>query len=150
MKKPIGLIGNPLIFLSIFFLATLLVFGKSDMTFATSSIPSNNSIATVVECLKLKVPIEDRDAWLIAEKKSWEPWLEGKEGFLSRQLLWDRQREEATVLITWASRKSWKSISKAEINQVQLLFEGFAREETGKELDNPFPIQFEAELSPQL
>ncbi len=103
----------------------------------------------IVEHLRLSVPLEKREAWLNAEKKSWEPWLAKKKGFLGRQLFWDDQNEEAVLLITWDSRENWKAIPKSEIEQIQENFEAIARETTGDRTGNPFPLQFEGELLPQ-
>ncbi len=144
-KKRIGLF-----FLKLFLCVVILLLSKTQIAFASSQINLESSKQSiVVEYLRLRVPAQDREAWLVAEKKSWEPWLEKKDGFLGRQLFWDRKTEEATVLISWSTRRCWKSISKEEIDKVQGLFEEFARDETGKEFGNPFPIQFEGELLPQ-
>ena len=107
------------------------------------------SPTNIVEHIRLSVPSKDRRSWLIAEEKSWEPWLEKKEGFLRRELLWDQKEEEAILLIRWASREHWKSIPQEEINQVQELFEQISRDLTHKDIGNPFPIKFEGELLPQ-
>ncbi len=107
----------------------------------------NNDI--VIEHLRLKVPSQQRIAWIKAERESWEPWLAKKSGFLGRQLLWDEKSQEAIVLISWASRKDWKSISSIEISKVQKDFEEIARVSTGQKSGNPFPLIYEGELSPQ-
>ena len=108
-----------------------------------------NNKANVIEHIRLSVPGENKNSWLLAEKKSWEPWLKEKSGFLDRQLLWDKDKEEAIVLITWSSRREWKSIPQAEISSVQEIFEETARELTNQKVGNPFPIVFEGELLPQ-
>lgn len=104
---------------------------------------------TSIEYLRIAVPSESREAWLKAEKESWEPWLLSKKGFLGRQLLWDEKNQEAIILISWASRKDWKSILKSEIDQVQKHFEEVAREQVGSKTSNPFPLKYEGELLPQ-
>ncbi|MBM5802660.1 MAG: TIGR03792 family protein [Cyanobacteria bacterium K_DeepCast_35m_m2_155] len=101
----------------------------------------------VVEHIKLKVPEEARQAWLEAERQSWEPWLLQQDGFLGRELLWDSSSEEGTLLIRWASREQWKAIPEAEIEAVQERFEQLAKVATGS-ADNPFPVVFEGELLP--
>ncbi len=101
----------------------------------------------VVEHLKVKVPAEARPAWLAAEQQSWEPWLRQQDGFLGRELLWDSEREEGTLLIRWASREQWKAIPEAEIEAVQQRFERLAMAATGSS-SNPFPLVFEGELLP--
>ena len=74
---------------------------------------------SIIEYLRLSVPSEDKQSWLAAEKDTWEPWLEQQKGFLGRQLLWDPKNQEATLLISWASREDWKTIPQSEINIVQ-------------------------------
>ena len=102
----------------------------------------------VVELLRLGVPAGAYGAWLEAEKASWEPWLAQQPGFLDRQLLWVRQRQEGTLLIRWASRAQWKAIPAAEVDRVQERFESLARQFTGQASGNPFPLLAEAELEP--
>ena len=102
----------------------------------------------MVELLRLGVPAAHYRAWLGAEKASWEPWLAKQPGFESRQLLWDRQRQEGTLLIRWASRAQWKSIPEAEVGRIQERFEQRARQLTGHATGNPFPLLAEAELEP--
>ena len=104
---------------------------------------------TIIEHLRLHVDDQDRQAWLAAEKGSWEQWLENKKGFLERKLFWDPLREEATILITWSSYSQWKTIPQGEIDAVQERFEQLAREATGRDSGNPFPLIFEGELLPQ-
>ncbi|WP_320667148.1 TIGR03792 family protein [Prochlorococcus sp. MIT 1307] len=113
---------------------------------SSSSSPSNQII---IEHLRLHVDDQDRQAWLDAERGSWEQWLDKKRGFLGRKLFWDPLREEAIVMITWASYSQWKDIPQGEIDAVQERFEQLAREGTGKERGNPFPLIYEGELLPQ-
>ena len=110
---------------------------------------SGHSGVVVVEHLRVKVPADAVDAWRQAERGSWEPWLDSQPGFLDRQLLWDPEREEGTLLIHWRSRDDWRSIPEAEIEQVQQRFEQLARQATGSEQGNPFPLVFEGQLLPQ-
>ncbi|MFM2079991.1 MAG: hypothetical protein RLZZ219_673, partial [Cyanobacteriota bacterium] len=85
---------------------------------------------------------------LEAERGSWEPWLQRQPGYLGRDLLWDAEREEGTLLIRWASREQWKAIPQAEVEAVQSRFEELARRNTGESAGNPFPLVFEGELVP--
>ncbi len=103
----------------------------------------------IIEHLRLRVPSQKREAWLKAEKGSWEPWLAEKKGFLGRQLFWDDQNEEAVLIISWESREQWKAIPQSEIDEIQENFESLAREGTGDLKGNPFPLQFEGQLFPQ-
>ena len=102
----------------------------------------------VVELLRLGVPSVHYRAWLEAEQASWEPWLANQPGFQGRQLLWDRQRQEGTLLIRWATRGQWKAIPETEVGRVQERFEQRARQLTGQATGNPFPLLAEAELQP--
>ncbi|MFM1811491.1 MAG: hypothetical protein RLZZ336_429 [Cyanobacteriota bacterium] len=103
----------------------------------------------LVEHLRVKVPAEAVQAWIQAERGSWEPWLEAQPGFLDRQLLWDPEREEGTLLIHWRSRADWQTIPDQEIALVQQRFEQLAQHLTGSQQGNPFPLLFEGELLPQ-
>ncbi|MFM7221476.1 MAG: TIGR03792 family protein [Nodosilinea sp.] len=105
--------------------------------------------AVVVEQLRLRVPSDALQAWLEAERGSWEPWLAQQPGFMQRQLFWDPQLQEATLLIYWASRQQWQATSSEEQQQVQQRFERLARAGTGQQQGNPFPLIFSGELLPQ-
>ena len=83
----------------------------------------NNRSKMVIEELRLKVPAEAKAAWLSAEKEIWEPWLFSKDGFLGRQLFWDKEKEEALILVNWKSKKLWKNIPMSEVNLIQKEFE---------------------------
>ena len=93
-------------------------------------------------------PAEGRQAWLEAERGSWEPWLAQQEGFLDRQLLWDPVTEEGTLLIRWVDREHWKAIPPQAVQAVQERFEQLAQAATGQSQGNPFPLVFEGELLP--
>ena len=134
-------------FVGLIFLSTIL--GNVKNIHAESSLKVNFPKESIVEHLKLNVPKKFKQAWLKAEQGSWEPWLLKQDGFLGRQLFWDPKVEEATLLIGWESRAVWKNISQTEINIVQKDFERIAREETGENSGNPFPLIFEGELNPE-
>ena len=134
---------------AVLFFVFLFLFSNTQVALASSSFPLNPSNQTIVEFLRLHVPKQDRNAWLIAEQNSWEPWLEKQKGFLGRQLFWDPEREEALLLISWSSRSEWKMISKKEIDYVQNTFEDIANDLTGRKGINPFPIKSQGELLPQ-
>ena len=42
-------------------------------------------------------------------KRIWEPWLSSRDGFLGRQLFWDKEKEEALILVNWKSRNYGKA-----------------------------------------
>jgi uncharacterized protein (TIGR03792 family) len=127
----------------------MLLAGHADVAIAELEQPDGRFEVAVVEHLRVKVPAEGRDAWLQAEQGSWDPWLRQQPGFLGRDLLWDPEREEGTLLIRWASREQWKAIAEEEVEAVQLRFEELARQATGQRQGNPFPLMFEGELQPQ-
>ena len=135
-------------FLALVLGVLMLLSGHPDVAIAEQQLPGGSFEVAVVEHLRVKVPAEARQAWLEAERGSWEPWLAQQPGFLGRDLLWDPEREEGTLLIRWASRAQWKAIPIAEVEAVQERFEQLAREATGTRQGNPFPLVFEGELQP--
>ena len=120
-----------------------------------SDIPNLNALTMdnfqnemVIEELRLKVPADVKAVWLNAEKEIWDPWLSSQDGFLGRQLFWDREKEEALILVNWESKKLWKSIPMSEVNVVQEKFEDNVKAalNVGK---NPFKLIYEGELDKQ-
>ena len=127
----------------------LLLMGQSaDVRFAAFADPEGGYDVAVIEHLRISVPAQGREAWLEAERGSWEPWLAQQSGFLGRDLLWDPETEEGTLLIRWSSRQAWKAIPSEQVAEVQNRFEQLAREVMAlpQEMDNPFPLVFEGEL----
>ena len=127
----------------------LLLMGQSaDVRFAAFADPEGGYDVAVIEHLRISVPAQGREAWLEAERGSWEPWLAQQTGFLGRELLWDPETEEGTLLIRWSSRQAWKAIPSEQVADVQNRFEELAREAMAlpQEMDNPFPLVFEGEL----
>ena len=102
----------------------------------------------VIEELRLKVPADVKAAWLNAEKEIWEPWLSSQDGFLGRQLFWDKEKEEALILVNWKSKKLWKSIPMSEVNVVQQKFENNIKSALNIG-ENPFEFIYEGELDKQ-
>ena len=102
----------------------------------------------VVEELRLSVPADFKDVWLKAEKEIWEPWLSSQDGFLGRQLFWDKEKEEALILVNWKSKKLWKSIPMSEVNVVQQKFEDNVKAALNVG-ENPFELIYEGELDKQ-
>jgi len=99
----------------------------------------------ITEELRLRVPLEYKDNWIKAEKQVWEPWLTNKKGFLGREIFYNKNKQEALVLVKWANRKLWKSISETEVNQVQSIFEENVKNDL-KIDKNPFELIDEGEL----
>jgi len=102
----------------------------------------------VIEELRLKVPADVKAAWLNAEKEIWETWLSSQEGFLGRQLFWNKEKEEALILVNWKSKKLWKSIPISEVNVVQQKFEDNVKAALNVR-ENPFKLIYEGELDKQ-
>ena len=129
----------------------LVLMGQTaDVRFAAFADPEGGYDVAVIEHLRISVPEQGREAWLEAERGSWEPWLAQQTGFLGRDLLWDPETEEGTLLIRWSSRQAWKAIPSEEVDEVQARFEQLARKEMAlsQSMDNPFPLVFEGELLP--
>ena len=99
----------------------------------------------VIEELRLKVPADVKAVWLNAEQEIWEPWLSSQDGFLGRQLFWDKDKEEALILVNWKSKKLWKSIPMSEVNVVQQKFEDNVKAALNVG-ENPFKLIYEGEL----
>ena len=102
----------------------------------------------VIEELRLKVSVDAKEVWLNAEKEVWEPWLSSQDGFLGRQLFWDKEKEEALILVNWKSKKLWKSIPMSEVNKVQEKFEDNVKTALNVK-KNPFELIYEGELDKQ-
>ena len=102
----------------------------------------------VIEELRLKVPSEFKEVWLKSEKKIWEPWLSTQDGFLGRQIFWDKEKEEALILVNWKNKKLWKSISMKEVNEIQEKFEENVKTSLNLN-ENPFKLIYEGELNKQ-
>ena len=102
----------------------------------------------VTEELRLKIPSNYKEAWLKAESKIWEPWLSNQNGFMGRQIFWDKEKEEALILINWESKQLWKSISMQEVNKIQGQFEENVKLSLGLN-ENPFKLIYEGELVKQ-
>lgn len=102
----------------------------------------------ITEELRLKIPSEFKKVWLKAEKEVWEPWLSIQDGFLGRQIFWDKEKEEALILVSWKNKKLWKMISMEEVNGVQKKFETNVKSSLNTNV-NPFKLIYEGELVKQ-
>ena len=122
--------------------------GHDDLRLIAFADPEGGYDVAVVEHLRIQVPDQARDAWMEAERGSWEPWLTQQKGFLGRDLLWDPTSQEGTLLIRWSSREAWKAIPQEEVEAVQQRFELIARQALGQVEGNPFPLVYEGELLP--
>ena len=108
----------------------------------------NYQSGQIVEELRLSVPSELKETWLKAEKTFWEPWLSKQKGFMGRQIFWNKEREEALILVKWEDRKLWKNIPTQEVNEIQGKFEESVKKALKLE-KNPFELIYEGELDNQ-
>ena len=147
MKLIINLIRKFQRFCLIFTFLVVLIF-QSDIPNLKTLPMDNYQGEMVIEELRLKVPADAKAAWLKAEKEIWDPWLSSQDGFLGRQLFWDKEKEEALILVNWESKKLWKSIPMSEVNIVQGKFEDNVKTAL-KVSKNPFELIYEGELDKQ-
>ena len=105
----------------------------------------NMNVDPIIEELRLRVPSQYKDNWINAEKEVWEPWLANKKGFLGREIFYNKEKEEALVLVKWANKSLWKSISVKEVNEIQSIFEENVKNELNLDR-NPFVLIYEGEL----
>ena len=132
-----------------FFFFSLLFFLYQINTHMTEAIAMDQyKKEFVTEELRLKVPAQYKAVWLKTEKQIWEPWLSSQDGFLGRQLFWDKEKEEALILVNWKSKKLWKSIPMSEVNVVQQKFEDNVKAALNVG-ENPFELIYEGELDKQ-
>ena len=135
---------------SLFFLFFfLLVFLFQSNSLILKALPMDNyQSGLVTEELRLKIPSKFKKVWLKAEKEVWEPWLSIQDGFLGRQIFWDKEREEALILVNWENKNLWKSISMNEVNAIQEKFEEKVKTSLNINI-NPFELIYEGELVKQ-
>ena len=105
-------------------------------------------VELVTEELRLEIPSKFKEVWLKAEKEVWEPWLSKQDGFLGRKIFWNREKEEALILVNWENKKLWKSISMKEVNEIQKEFEENVKNSLNVN-ENPFKLIYEGELVQQ-
>jgi len=131
-----------LIFLAFIVLLASFYYNSASINALTMS---NMKEEPITEELRLKVPSEYKDNWIKAEKEVWEPWLANKKGFLGREIFYNKEKEEALVLVRWSNKKLWKSISVKEVSQIQSIFEDIVKNDLKLE-KNPFELIDEGEL----
>ena len=132
-------------FILVFLVVVIL---QSDIPNLKALQMDNYQNETVIEELRLRVPADAKVEWLKAEKQIWEPWLSSQDGFLGRQLFWNKEKEEALILVNWKSKKLWKSIPMSEVNEVQQKFEDNVKAALNVS-QNPFELIYEGELDKQ-
>ena len=134
-------------FCLIFICLIVLIF-QSDIPNLKALPMDNYQDEMVIEELRIRVPADSKAAWLNAEKEIWDPWLSTQEVFLGRQIFWDKEKEEALILVNWKSKKLWKTIPISEVNVVQEKFEDNIKAVLNVE-ENPFELIYEGELVKQ-
>ena len=132
----------------LFLICLVFLIFQSDIHNLKALAMDNYQSEIVIEVLRLKVPADVKAVWLNAEQEIWEPWLSSQDGFLGRQLFWDKEKEEALILVTWESKKLWKNIPMSEVNVVQEKFEDIVKTALNVE-ENPFELIYEGELDKQ-
>ena len=130
------------------FVCLMVLILQSDIPNLQAISMDNYKSDMVIEELRLKVPVEAKVAWLNAEKEIWEPWLSSQDGFLGRQIFWNKEKEEALILVNWKSKKLWKSIPISEVNVLQEKFEDNVKTALNVNI-NPFELIYEGELVKQ-
>ena len=137
-------------FLRLYFIliSVLILIFQTEFSY-TMALPMDDYQAEmVIEELRLKVPADLKSTWLRAEKEVWDPWLSSKDGFLGRQLFWNKEKEEALIMVNWKSKKLWKNIPISEVNVVQEKFEDNVKKSLNVG-ENPFQLIYEGELEKQ-
>ena len=112
------------------------------------ALQMNKLNETIVEELRLSVPLKYKETWLKAEEEVWEPWLSKQDGFLGRQIFYNQKTGEALLLVKWKNRNLWKNISDEEVNKMQKIYEETVTSSLGVET-NPFQFIYEGELFEQ-
>ena len=112
------------------------------------ALPMNKLNESIVEELRLSVPLKYKETWLKAEEEVWEPWLSKQDGFLGRQIFYNQKTGEALLLVKWKNRNLWKNISDEEVNKMQKIYEETVTSSLGVET-NPFKFIYEGELFEQ-
>ena len=134
-----------------FFLSICLfvLFFQSNSLVLNALTMDKNQSEFVTEELRLEIPSKFKEIWLKAEKEIWEPWLSLQDGYLGRKIFWDKEKEEALILVNWKNKRLWKSIPIREVNQIQEKFEENVKTSLNLNI-NPFKLIHEGELFEQI
>ena len=132
-----------------FLLFILFIFCFQSNLQIIQAFPMNNDQSEfITEELRLKVPTKYKEAWLVAEMDVWNPWLSEQDGYMGREIFWNKEKEEALILVSWKSKQLWKSIPMSEVNEVQEEFEDNIKTALNIN-ENPFELIYEGELDKQ-
>ena len=141
IKKKLQCLSFLLIFLFV------LLF-QSNSQILNAHTMENYQSKIVTEELRLEIPAKFKEVWLKAEKEVWESWLSMQDGYLGRKIFWDKENEEALILVNWKNKKLWKSLSMKEVNEIQEKFEEKVKTSLNLKV-NPFKLIYEGELVEQ-
>lgn len=77
----------------------------------------------VIEFLKIKVTAENREKYLQLDQEIWTKALAKCPGFLGKEVWLNPDKPtEVILIIRWASREEWKSISAQLLEQIEQQF----------------------------
>tara|TARA_B100001989_G_C24329939_1_gene359460 strand:+ start:124 stop:564 length:441 start_codon:yes stop_codon:yes gene_type:complete len=113
------------------------------------SLEMKQNISQVIyEELVLSVPKEFKEEWLDAERTIWDPWLKNKDGFLGRQVFWNKDKNQGILLVKWETKEKWKRINEEEVTLIQKNYEDRVKRKLNLD-HNPFELIYEGELFEQ-
>lgn len=77
----------------------------------------------VIEWLKIRVPPEQREEYIRRDDEIWTAALSRYPGFLGKEV-WINPVDstEVVLVIHWASKEAWKSITEEELQQIEQQF----------------------------
>ena len=78
----------------------------------------------VIEWLKFKVPLAQRDYYLAIDDEIWTSALATYPGFLDKTTWIDPNHDDEVIfIISWATREQWKAIPDDELDQINQRFD---------------------------
>ena len=134
--------------LSFLLICLFVLLFQSNSQILNAHTMENYQSQIVTEELRLEIPAKYKEVWLEAEKEVWESWLSMQDGYLGRKIFWDKENEEALILVNWKNKKLWKSLSMDEVNKIQEKFEQYIKTSLNLKV-NPLKLIYEGELVEQ-
>ncbi|MBW4670629.1 MAG: TIGR03792 family protein [Cyanomargarita calcarea GSE-NOS-MK-12-04C] len=99
----------------------------------------------VIELLRVKVPPNVREKYILKDAEIWTTALAGYPGFLGKEV-WINPNDstEVMMIIRWATKEHWKAIPHADLEAVDAKFtqamgESYPFMETGEYQVRKFP-----------
>jgi uncharacterized protein (TIGR03792 family) len=99
----------------------------------------------VIELLRVKVPSNVREKYILKDAEIWTTALAGYPGFLGKEV-WINPNDstEVMMIIRWATKENWKAIPHAELEAtdakfIQAMGESYPFTETGEYQVRKFP-----------